>query len=73
MIEMSRYTRVLSETNHINTCHVSHFQWKDAKPDDLMDSKLRCVFDMPSDNDRMVNVQLSLVPDSHHKHRLSRN
>lgn len=26
--------------------------WKDAKPDDLMDSKLRCVFEMPSDNDR---------------------
>ncbi|KAK7123269.1 hypothetical protein R3I93_021626 [Phoxinus phoxinus] len=27
--------------------------WKDAKPDDLMDSKLRCVFDMPSDSERM--------------------
>ncbi|XP_010894178.1 vesicle-associated membrane protein-associated protein A [Esox lucius] len=24
--------------------------WKDAKPDDLMDSKLRCVFDLPSEN-----------------------
>ncbi|XP_073796141.1 vesicle-associated membrane protein-associated protein A isoform X1 [Danio rerio] len=30
--------------------------WKDAKPDDLMDSKLRCVFDMPSDNDKMVRI-----------------
>ncbi|XP_059390666.1 vesicle-associated membrane protein-associated protein A-like [Carassius carassius] len=27
--------------------------WKDAKPDDLMDSKLRCVFEMPSDNEKM--------------------
>uniref|UniRef100_A0A3Q2CCK2 Vesicle-associated membrane protein-associated protein A n=1 Tax=Cyprinodon variegatus TaxID=28743 RepID=A0A3Q2CCK2_CYPVA len=25
--------------------------WKDAKPDDLMDSKLRCVFEMPSENE----------------------
>lgn len=29
-------------------------QWKDAKPDELMDSKLRCVFEMPSENDRVV-------------------
>ncbi|KAK6293193.1 hypothetical protein J4Q44_G00366940 [Coregonus suidteri] len=27
--------------------------WKDAKPDDLMDSKLRCVFELPSENDKM--------------------
>ncbi|KAL1006400.1 hypothetical protein UPYG_G00071910 [Umbra pygmaea] len=27
--------------------------WKDVMPDDLMDSKLRCVFELPSDNDRM--------------------
>ncbi|MED6271686.1 hypothetical protein CHARACLAT_022841, partial [Characodon lateralis] len=25
--------------------------WKDAKPEDLMDSKLRCVFEMPSENE----------------------
>ncbi|XP_051970202.1 vesicle-associated membrane protein-associated protein A-like isoform X2 [Xyrauchen texanus] len=31
--------------------------WKDAKPDDLMDSKLRCVFDMPSDNDTMNELE----------------
>uniref|UniRef100_A0A8C1A345 Vesicle-associated membrane protein-associated protein A n=1 Tax=Cyprinus carpio carpio TaxID=630221 RepID=A0A8C1A345_CYPCA len=30
--------------------------WKDAKPDDLMDSKLRCVFELPSENDK-VNPQ----------------
>lgn len=29
-------------------------QWKDAKPDDLMDSKLRCVFELPSENDKVV-------------------
>ncbi|XP_042354138.1 vesicle-associated membrane protein-associated protein A-like [Plectropomus leopardus] len=28
--------------------------WKDAKPDDLMDSKLRCVFELPSENDKVV-------------------
>lgn len=26
-------------------------QWKDAKPEDLMDSKLRCVFELPSENE----------------------
>ncbi|XP_075702630.1 vesicle-associated membrane protein-associated protein B/C [Rhinoderma darwinii] len=26
--------------------------WKDAKPDDLMDSKLRCMFELPSENDK---------------------
>ncbi|XP_029611437.1 vesicle-associated membrane protein-associated protein A isoform X2 [Salmo trutta] len=30
--------------------------WKDAKPDDLMDSKLRCVFELPSENDQMNDV-----------------
>ncbi|XP_012670828.2 vesicle-associated membrane protein-associated protein A [Clupea harengus] len=30
--------------------------WKDARPDDLMDSKLRCVFDMPSENDIVREV-----------------
>ncbi|XP_051538550.1 vesicle-associated membrane protein-associated protein A isoform X2 [Myxocyprinus asiaticus] len=33
--------------------------WKDAKPDDLMDSKLRCVFEMPSDNDKMNELESS--------------
>uniref|UniRef100_A0A803SRY7 Vesicle-associated membrane protein-associated protein A n=1 Tax=Anolis carolinensis TaxID=28377 RepID=A0A803SRY7_ANOCA len=27
--------------------------WKDAKPEDLMDSKLRCVFEMPNENDKL--------------------
>ncbi|XP_012694214.1 vesicle-associated membrane protein-associated protein B/C [Clupea harengus] len=26
--------------------------WKEAKPEELMDSKLRCVFEMPSDSDK---------------------
>uniref|UniRef100_A0A8B9HGN1 Vesicle-associated membrane protein-associated protein A n=1 Tax=Astyanax mexicanus TaxID=7994 RepID=A0A8B9HGN1_ASTMX len=30
--------------------------WKDAKPDELMDSKLRCVFELPSENDKMVST-----------------
>lgn len=34
-------------------------QWKDAKPDELMDSKLRCVFEMPSENDKVVSGLLA--------------
>ncbi|KAF7651760.1 hypothetical protein LDENG_00105980 [Lucifuga dentata] len=33
--------------------------WKDAKPDDLMDSKLRCVFELPSENDKLSDVEVS--------------
>ncbi|XP_063062809.1 vesicle-associated membrane protein-associated protein A isoform X2 [Engraulis encrasicolus] len=33
--------------------------WKDAKPDELMDSKLRCVFEMPSENDKVNDVDAS--------------
>uniref|UniRef100_A0A8D0FGP3 Vesicle-associated membrane protein-associated protein A n=1 Tax=Strix occidentalis caurina TaxID=311401 RepID=A0A8D0FGP3_STROC len=29
--------------------------WKEAKPDELMDSKLRCVFEMPNENDKLVS------------------
>uniref|UniRef100_A0A3B3D658 VAMP associated protein B and C n=1 Tax=Oryzias melastigma TaxID=30732 RepID=A0A3B3D658_ORYME len=28
------------------------FQWKEAKPEELMDSKLRCAFEMPLENDK---------------------
>lgn len=31
--------------------------WKEAKPDDLMDSKLRCVFEMPSENDKVNDIE----------------
>ncbi|KAJ6662188.1 hypothetical protein lerEdw1_012654 [Lerista edwardsae] len=27
--------------------------WKEAKPEELMDSKLRCVFEMPNENDKL--------------------
>ncbi|KPP61716.1 vesicle-associated membrane protein-associated protein A-like [Scleropages formosus] len=33
--------------------------WKDAKPDDLMDSKLRCIFELPSENDKVNDVDAS--------------
>ncbi|XP_064785369.1 vesicle-associated membrane protein-associated protein A-like [Oncorhynchus masou masou] len=33
--------------------------WKDVKPHDLMDSKLRCVFDLPSENNEVIDVDLS--------------
>lgn len=29
-------------------------QWKEAKPEELMDSKLRCVFEMPVENEKTV-------------------
>ncbi|XP_058497674.1 VAMP (vesicle-associated membrane protein)-associated protein A, like [Solea solea] len=35
--------------------------WKDAKPDDLMDSKLRCVFELPSENDKVSDVEATKV------------
>ncbi|XP_064409627.1 VAMP (vesicle-associated membrane protein)-associated protein A, like isoform X2 [Latimeria chalumnae] len=28
--------------------------WKEAKPEELMDSKLRCVFEMPSENEKVI-------------------
>ncbi|KAL6104080.1 vapa [Pungitius sinensis] len=39
--------------------HVSDMDalWKDAKPDDLMDSKLRCVFELPSENDKANDIE----------------
>ncbi|XP_066575155.1 vesicle-associated membrane protein-associated protein A [Amia ocellicauda] len=33
--------------------------WKDAKPDDLMDSKLRCIFELPSENDKVNDIDSS--------------
>ncbi|KAG5286526.1 hypothetical protein AALO_G00015800 [Alosa alosa] len=30
--------------------------WRDVRPEDLMDSKLRCVFDMPTENDKVHEV-----------------
>lgn len=36
----------------------SCLQWKEAKPEELMDSKLRCAFEMPLENDKTVGFQL---------------
>ncbi|XP_078411612.1 vesicle-associated membrane protein-associated protein B/C isoform X3 [Cetorhinus maximus] len=33
-------------------CQDMEAVWKEAKPDDLMDSKLRCVFELPSENEK---------------------
>ncbi|XP_036374962.1 vesicle-associated membrane protein-associated protein A-like [Megalops cyprinoides] len=40
--------------------------WKDAKPDDLMDSKLRCVFELPAENDKVVSVSERPHPQGHY-------
>uniref|UniRef100_A0A8C4RCR4 VAMP (vesicle-associated membrane protein)-associated protein A, like n=1 Tax=Eptatretus burgeri TaxID=7764 RepID=A0A8C4RCR4_EPTBU len=34
-------------------------KWKDAKPDDLMDSKLRCVFELPAELEKPVSLTSS--------------
>lgn len=35
--------------------------WKEAKPEDLMDSKLRCVFELPADNDKPHDVEINKI------------
>ncbi|XP_035244579.1 vesicle-associated membrane protein-associated protein B/C isoform X2 [Anguilla anguilla] len=35
--------------------------WKEAKPEDLMDSKLRCVFEMPAENDKTHDMDSNKV------------
>ncbi|XP_053083743.1 vesicle-associated membrane protein-associated protein B/C isoform X3 [Pangasianodon hypophthalmus] len=32
--------------------------WKEAKPEELMDSKLRCVFEMPNENEKTLGSSL---------------
>lgn len=34
-------------------------QWKEAKPEELMDSKLRCVFELPLENEKTVSAWYS--------------
>ncbi|XP_028825898.1 vesicle-associated membrane protein-associated protein B/C [Denticeps clupeoides] len=38
--------------------------WKEAKPDELMDSKLRCVFEMPVENEKTHDVDNSKMVTS---------
>ncbi|XP_041837324.1 vesicle-associated membrane protein-associated protein B-like isoform X5 [Melanotaenia boesemani] len=38
--------------------------WKEAKPDELMDSKLRCVFDMPVENEKMHDMESNKMMSS---------
>lgn len=37
-------------------------QWKEAKPDELMDSKLRCVFELPAENEKTVSMCSPALP-----------
>uniref|UniRef100_A0A3Q3JQD1 MSP domain-containing protein n=1 Tax=Monopterus albus TaxID=43700 RepID=A0A3Q3JQD1_MONAL len=36
--------------------------WKEAKPEELMDSKLRCVFEMPVENEKTVSTCCCFSP-----------
>nr|XP_004669526.1 vesicle-associated membrane protein-associated protein B/C [Jaculus jaculus] len=38
--------------------------WKEAKPEDLMDSKLRCVFELPAENDKPHDVEMNKISTS---------
>lgn len=38
--------------------------WKEAKPDELMDSKLRCLFELPSENDKPHEGEVNKVLSS---------
>ncbi|XP_017670740.1 vesicle-associated membrane protein-associated protein B/C isoform X3 [Chiroxiphia lanceolata] len=39
--------------------------WKEAKPEELMDSKLRCVFELPAENDKPARFRCAqtILPD----------
>lgn len=43
-----------------DNCFCWFLQWKEAKPEELMDSKLRCVFEMPVENEKMVRLLLTV-------------
>lgn len=47
------YCNLMNMSEHIKQTKInkknSILQWKDVSPEQLMDSKLRCVFDMPAD------------------------
>ncbi|XP_034021922.1 vesicle-associated membrane protein-associated protein B/C-like [Thalassophryne amazonica] len=38
--------------------------WKEAKPEELMDSKLRCVFEMPVENDKTHDMESNKISSS---------
>ncbi|XP_053560604.1 vesicle-associated membrane protein-associated protein B/C [Bombina bombina] len=38
--------------------------WKEAKPEDLMDSKLRCVFELPAENDKPLDGEINKIISS---------
>ncbi|KAM4891339.1 vesicle-associated membrane protein-associated protein B/C [Sylvia borin] len=35
--------------------------WKEAKPEELMDSKLRCVFELPAENDKPHDIEINKI------------
>lgn len=44
--------------SHFYSPRYLHVQWKEAKPEELMDSKLRCVFEMPMENEKTVEKNI---------------
>ncbi|XP_070797868.1 vesicle-associated membrane protein-associated protein B/C [Pituophis catenifer annectens] len=35
--------------------------WKEAKPEELMDSKLKCVFELPAENDKPNDIEINKI------------
>ncbi|XP_058033716.1 vesicle-associated membrane protein-associated protein B/C isoform X2 [Ahaetulla prasina] len=35
--------------------------WKEAKPEELMDSKLKCVFELPAENDKPHDIEINKI------------
>ncbi|XP_017670739.1 vesicle-associated membrane protein-associated protein B/C isoform X2 [Chiroxiphia lanceolata] len=46
--------------------------WKEAKPEELMDSKLRCVFELPAENDKPARFRCAqtILPDPPPKYQI---
>lgn len=48
-VELGRIASANLSWNEANHAFVVFLQWREVKPEQLMDSKLRCVFDIPED------------------------
>lgn len=50
--------RCLKSSSVDRLCFRFH-QWKEVRPEELMDSKLRCVFELPLENEKTVRTPVS--------------
>ncbi|KAG2458534.1 VAPA protein, partial [Polypterus senegalus] len=55
----SAQNRIKSKARNSLSVETLEDLWKDAKSDDLMDSKLRCIFELPSENEKVNDIEPS--------------